>query len=32
VTDVNDRIYDTDLLYVLKRRVIVGDGAIGTRL
>jgi 5-methyltetrahydrofolate--homocysteine methyltransferase len=32
VTDVNDRAYDTDLLDTLSKRVMVGDGAMGTQL
>jgi methionine synthase I (cobalamin-dependent) len=32
VTDVTDRAYDTDLLDTLSKRVVVGDGAIGTQL
>ena len=32
MTDVNDRAYDTDLLDTLSKRVMVGDGAMGTQL
>ena len=32
MTDVTDRAYDTDLLDTLSKRVMVGDGAIGTQL
>jgi methionine synthase I (cobalamin-dependent) len=32
VTDVTDRAYDTDLLDTLSKRVMVGDGAMGTQL
>ena len=32
MTDVNDRAYDTDLLGTLSKRVMVGDGAMGTQL
>jgi 5-methyltetrahydrofolate--homocysteine methyltransferase len=29
---VNDRAYDTDLLDTMSKRVVVGDGAMGTQL
>ena len=29
---MNDRTYDTDLLDALSKRVVVGDGAMGTQL
>ena len=32
MTAANDRTYDTDLLDALSRRVLVGDGAMGTQL
>ena len=32
MADVNDRAYDTDLLDTLSKRVMVGDGAMGTQL
>jgi 5-methyltetrahydrofolate--homocysteine methyltransferase len=32
VTDVTDRAYDTDLLDAMSKRVLVGDGAMGTQL
>jgi 5-methyltetrahydrofolate--homocysteine methyltransferase len=32
VTEVTDRAYDTDLLDTLSKRVVVGDGAMGTQL
>ena len=32
MTVVNDRAYDTDLLDTLSKRVMVGDGAMGTQL
>ncbi len=32
MTDVNDRACDTDLLDALSKRVVVGDGAMGTQL
>jgi 5-methyltetrahydrofolate--homocysteine methyltransferase len=28
----NERIYDTDILETLSKRVMVGDGAMGTHL
>jgi 5-methyltetrahydrofolate--homocysteine methyltransferase len=32
VTEVDDCAYDTDLLDTLSKRVVVGDGAMGTQL
>jgi 5-methyltetrahydrofolate--homocysteine methyltransferase len=32
VADVNDRACDTDVLDKLSKRVVVGDGAMGTQL
>jgi 5-methyltetrahydrofolate--homocysteine methyltransferase len=32
VTDVTDRAYDTDVLDTLSKRVMVGDGPMGTQL
>jgi 5-methyltetrahydrofolate--homocysteine methyltransferase len=32
VVAANERAYDTDLLDTLSRRVVVGDGAMGTQL
>jgi methionine synthase I (cobalamin-dependent) len=32
VTDVNKHAHDTDVLDTLSRRVMVGDGALGTQL
>jgi 5-methyltetrahydrofolate--homocysteine methyltransferase len=29
---VTDRAYDTDLLDTVSKRVVVGDGAVGTQL